>query len=252
MNKIPTFLSSTFSKSRVFPRRVRSLFFSLHEKKVLDLFPLFLLFLYWALIFYLRGKVPDPQTFIESLKDLYSTYGYFLILFSAIMEAMIILGMYIPGSTVILLGAILAKTGVISFPLVFIFGTLGLLIGYSIDYLLGRFGWYHVLSKFGLEKVLLEAEKKLKEQNKKAIFLSFFMPSTASLLSTSAGILKMPYKKFILLALIFQSIWGLFWGNLAYFFGLPVLQYFQMKYFLILIAVILVVWFLRRRFKKSV
>ncbi len=215
------------------------------------LFPLTLLFLYWLLIFYIRGKIPDPQTFIESLKELYATYGYFLILAAAIMEGMVILGMYIPGSTVILLGAILARTGVISYPLVFVLGTAGLLIGYSIDYFLGKFGWYHLLSNFGMGKLLLEAENKLKQQNKKAIFLSFFMPGTASLLSTSAGVLKVPYKKFIIMALIFQGFWSLLWGNLAYFFGLPVLQYFQMKYFLIALLIVLVFFFFRKRFLRA-
>ncbi|MDP3987846.1 MAG: DedA family protein [Candidatus Levybacteria bacterium] len=213
--------------------------------------PLILLFLYWGLIFFLRGKVPDAETFIESLKGLYGTYGYFLIFAAAIMEGMLVLGMYVPGSTVILMGAILARMGVVSYPLVFVLGTGGLLIGYSIDYFLGRFGWHHLLLRFGLEKGFKTAKEKLEKHDKKAIFLGFVFPGSASFLATSAGIIKMPFRKFIFLAILAQVFWGLFWGNLAYFFGLPILEYFQMKYFILLLLFIGIIWMVRKYLRKK-
>lgn len=182
---------------------------------------------------------------MAQIKGLYAAAGYPLVFLAAILEATLFIGLYIPGSTVVLLGVAMAKTGVVWYPLVFIFGTAGLVIGYAVNYFLGKYGWYHILVRFGLERGLEIAKKRIEKYDTKAILIGYFFPGSASLLSTAAGILQMPFKKFLLASLLAQGFWGLFWGSLAYFFGLPAIE-LLMKYFIFVLAGLILVWFFKR------
>lgn len=211
--------------------------------------PFLFLACYIALIFFIRGKIPDTETLIGLLTGLYETIGYPLITLGAVAEATFLLGFYVPGSTVVLLGAALSKTGVVAFPLVYVLGTLGLLGGFIINYFLGRYGWYHVIKGFGLEKGIEEAKQKIERYDVWAIMLGYFFPGSASFLSTAAGVLKMPFQKFLMASLVAQGFWSLLWGSLAYFFGLPLVE-FILKNFVFVILAIGAVFLIRKFMKK--
>lgn len=207
--------------------------------------PLLLIALYFSFAFFIRQQFPDPKVFIESIKSFYEVYGYQLIFFGALLEALFLIGLYLPGATVVLLGAALSRSGVVSFPLVFVLGTAGLLIGYTINYVLGRYGWYHVLTFIGLEQGVKEAEKKIERHGIQAIFLGYFFPGGASFLSTAAGILQMPFRTFLFASVVAQGFWGILWGSLAYLFGLPLVE-FLLKYFIFVLLGLLVFWIVRK------
>lgn len=213
-------------------------------KKLLK--PLFLLGLYLILLIFISSKIPNPQIFIEKIKELYFVVGYPLIFLSALLEALFLVGFYIPGSTVILLGAAMAKVGVVGYFWVFIFGTLGLMTGYIVNYSLGRHGWYHLLTHLGFKKGVEMAKRRIEKDGVKAIFLGYFFPGSASLFSTAAGILHMPFKKFLLISFLAQSFWGLIWGNLAYSFGFRAIELI-MKYFIFLLIAIGIIWLIGKR-----
>lgn len=200
---------------------------------------------YLAFFIFVRGRIPDAETLLDFIKDLYKTYGYYLIFFGALLEGMFLVGLYVPGSATVLLGASLSKTGVVQYPIVLVLATLGLLISYSINYLLGKYGWYHVLARLGLNKGLDIAKDKLEKHQTKTIFLGYFHPGSASFLSTAAGILKTPFKKFLILSFFAQFGWAIVWGSLAYFFGLPMVE-FLLKYFVFVLPTIIVIWVVRK------
>src|SRR3989344_5172598 len=204
-----------------------------------------LLIFYLTFFIFVRGKFPDAETTLLLVKDLYKTFGYYLVFFGALLEGMLLVGFYVPGSTTVLLGASLSKTGIVQFPIVLILGTFGLLISYSINYLLGRYGWHHILARLGLNKGIDIAKDKLEKHQTKTIFLGYIHPGSASFLSTAAGILKIPFKKFLILSLFAQSLWGILWGSLAYFIGLPMIE-FVLKYFVFVLPTIIVIWMVRK------
>lgn len=211
--------------------------------------PLLLVSLYFSVIFVIRQQFPDSEAFIESIKDFYGTYGYPLVFFGALFEATFLIGLYLPGATVVLLGAALSRTGVLEFPLVFILGTFGLCTGYSINYFLGRYGWYHILGQVGLKKGVELAKDRLTKHGDKAIFLGFIHPSSASLLSTAAGITRMPLKRFLSLSFTVQLFWSGFWGGLAYHFGFPLVE-FLLKYFIFVLLGVGAVWIISKLLKR--
>lgn len=210
--------------------------------------PLLIFGFYLGFTIIIRNKIPDTLTFINQIKELYGAYGYSLVFFGALLEALLFIGFYIPGSTVVLLGAALAKTGVVSYPLVFILGILGLLLGNIINYFLGKHGWYRIFISFGFQKGIDIAKEKLKKHEKKAIFFGFIFPGSASFISTACGILGMSFRIFVLYSFLSLVFWSMVWGNLAYFFGFIAIQ-LLMKYFGIFLLMVLIIWGIKKILK---
>lgn len=212
--------------------------------------PILFLGIYFLLVFLIKGIFPDPKSFIEVIKNVYSVHGYSLIFFGALLEGLFLIGFYVPGSTVVILGAAFARTGIVSYPLVFLIGTAGLVLSYIINYFLGRYGWYHVLSKIGFKKGIESAKHRLTQNQTKTIALGYFFPGSASFLSLAAGILHIPFKRFLFLSILAQSFWSFLWGNLAYWLGLPFVE-FVFKYFFIIFILIAVFWLIRKFIKRK-
>ncbi len=206
---------------------------------------------YMGLAIFIRSRFPNTQDLITVIKDIYLTKGYVLIFFAALLEAMFIVGLYIPGSAVVILGAAFARTGVISFPLVLLVGTSGLMLGYIINYFLGKYGWYHLLSKLGFEKGIEAAKRKLAQNKIKTSLLGYIAPSSASFISTAAGALHMPIGKFIFLSVIAQSFWSFIWGTTAYWFGVPFVES-VLKYSFMIFFLVLGIWIAKRLVKAKI
>ena len=200
---------------------------------------------YVTIMFLAREYIVDAPTLIKNLKVLYDTYGYALIFFGALLEGTFIVGLYLPGSLVVLLGAALAKTGVISFPLVIIIAVLGFNCGYTINYLLGKYGWYKVVENLGFKRQVDHAKAKLEKYEFMALLFGYVMPSAASFLTTAAGMLRFPYKKFIIASLLIQTGWTLIWGTLAYVLGLTFVEYF-IQYFGFVVIIGLAIYFYKK------
>ena len=216
------------------------------KDKIPETLGIALLFIFYLAFFiFVRGRIPDAETLLDFIKELYKTYGYYLVFFGALLEGMFLIGLYVPGSTTVLLGASLSKIGVVQYPVVLVLATLGLLISYSINYFLGKYGWHHVLARLGLNKGIDVAKDKLEKHQAKTIFLGYFHPGSASFLSTAAGILKIPFKKFLILSIFSQSLWAILWGSLAYFLGLPMVE-FLLKYFVFVLPAVIVIWMVRK------
>jgi membrane-associated protein len=196
---------------------------------------------YVIVIIILRFNIPDTKTLIEMITVLYQKYGYLIVFISGILEALFLVGMYVPGTAAILLGAVVARSGAVSLPLIIFLGTVGMCIGYSINYYMGKHGWYHVLAKFGLEKGIVETEKKMKKYGVKAMFVGYISPNSGSLIATAAGVMKMPFGKFILLSALSQLFWSTVWGLVAYMLG-PLFVEIALKYFSIIIWLVIAGW----------
>jgi membrane protein DedA with SNARE-associated domain len=203
--------------------------------------PFILLICYIAAVMYFKGKLPPADELITIITGFYASYGYIVVFLSALLEAIFLLGFYFPGSAAILLGAVTAKSGVVFLPFIILLGTFGLTLGYCLNYMLGKYGWYKVLAKFGTQHALHEAEQKLKKHKHKALLLGYIAPNSGALLSTAAGILKLPFKNFLLLTVISQLFWSTVWGIVAYTFGSTFVELF-LTYFSAIVAGLIIAW----------
>lgn len=223
---------------------------SINKKRfILILQICFFVFIYVLIFIFLRNKIPNASQMIGYAEEVYGVYGYYLIFLGALLEGTFIVGFYIPGSFIVFLGVSLARLGITSFPWVIFFGTLGLCFGYSINYCLGRFGWYRIIEGFGFEKQIGSAKNKLKHHYNKALFWGYIMPSTGSMLSTASGILKVPFKEFIFKSILIQIFWSLLLGGLAYIFGMTFIYIF-LVYFGLIAFIGIGMYFLHKVYKK--
>lgn len=211
--------------------------------------PIVLLVIYIGLVAFLRTKISDPKSFLILLQGLYGQFGYQFVFVGAFLESLFLIGLYVPGSTAVLLGAAMSKTGVVEFPTVFLLATTGVVLGYSINYVLGRYGWYNLLNQFGLEKGIQLAKEKLEKHAFRTIFLGYFFPGSASILSTAAGAVKMPFITFLYYSILAQCFWSFFWGTISYTFGLTIIE-FLLQYFVFFVLAVVVIWFVVRFVRK--
>jgi undecaprenyl-diphosphatase len=213
------------------------------------LVPIGLFISYLAVAIFIRSKFSDTTSFLNAIQGAYANIGYLLIFFGAVLESMFLVGLFVPGSVVLLMGAALSRLGIVEYPYVFILGTSGLILGYTINYFLGKYGWYNILSFFGLSKGIEIGKTKLRKHGARTILWGYFIPGSASLLSTACGVLNMNFNKFLILSILAQSFWSLFWGTIAYFFGIQIVE-FIIKYFIFVLIGMGIVWGIKKFVKR--
>lgn len=168
--------------------------------------------------------LPSQDKIIIIIQNFFKTYGLWVIFLSAILESIIFLGWYFPGSLVIFLGVsatsgdpILAVKTVLAI-------CLGMNIGYTVNFILGRYGWYKVLMKFGFKDELEKIERRVNNKGLIGAFFFYIIPGAGSLLSTAFGVLKFNYLKFFGFTLAMVVFWNSLWGIIVYHLGMSVFK----------------------------
>lgn len=194
------------------------------------------------LLLYLGGAIwhvfglPGFDEVISYAKVLYEIHGYWLVFVASLMEGTLLLNWYLPGSVVIITGTVFAIEGGQSVLTTALLVCLGLFITSIINYLLGRYGWYKLLLKFGLEDEINKIQKRIEKYGFLIMIISYIHPHTGSLVATSAGILQMRIRTFIFYTAFSYAIWACFWTILAYVAGPQFLSILDFKALLIIVA----------------
>jgi membrane protein DedA with SNARE-associated domain len=175
--------------------------------------------------------LPDIQQWIELLGGLYDQYGYLIVFLGSFGENTAFLGLFLPGGTLALLGAFYARLGTLNLALVILFATLGTVLGYHIDYLLGRFVLTRFVSRWGNSRLgrrlrlaarLRLARKMLTRHGGKAILISHTIGHMRSFVAMSAGITHMRYPRFLAFEVLAALLWNTLYGLLGYFIGMEI------------------------------
>src|SRR5688572_22099046 len=129
----------------------------------------------------------------DSVQELFEEYGYWVVFFGTLSENTLLVGLIVPGAIVVILAGIAAHDGTVSIPLSIVLGIAGTILGDTISYFMGRFGW----SRFGHWKMLQDLNDKVREplMRKGTWFVLFyhFAGYTRVIGPTSAGLMRMPY-----------------------------------------------------------
>ena len=197
-------------------------------------------------IVWLLLDLPPQEEVIRLAQIYFEKYGLLAIFICAIIEGVLFAGWYFPGSFVIVLGVFLAGDDYTQLFGVFAVTTIGLLIAYTVNFYLGKYGWYKVLSALGLREPLNRAQVQLTAYGPRAIFLTFWHPNFAALTSTAAGILQMSFKTFAVYAISATVLWDTFWTIVGYTLGETALTIIGPQYIIAFIAL----WVALALFKK--
>lgn len=212
-------------------------------------FPLALILVYAVFWYFATGIIPTPAEILNSFGKFYQKYGYEIITASSLTESLIGVGIFAPGGAALALGVIFARTGETNLILVIVFAVLGAMIGYTIDYFLGYYGFSNFLSKSRLGKHIGFEKSRSSKISRKAMFLAYFYGNIGAFMSLTLGSLKYPFRKFFLVALISTIFWASFWSLLIFALGDIVITVLSRYIFIVIILAIGISTFMKFRTK---
>jgi membrane protein DedA with SNARE-associated domain len=161
--------------------------------------------------------MPDLHTLLDGLREAYEMWGYPIVFLGAMLENTILLGLILPGGTLVMLGAVYAHDGSMALPLVLLLAFLGMVTGTSLDYALGRLGLQSALSRTRfaprLEPRLAQAERFLERRGAWAFLVAHFIGHIRSFVAITAGMTRLPVRRFLLYEGTAALVWnGVFVG----------------------------------------
>ena len=140
-----------------------------------------------------------PQT-ASTLAQSAGLWGYWFALFAALAETVFLLGLFLPGSTLLLLMGMLAGQGFFDLGDLLIFAIVGATLGDNINYFLGRRYGRHWLREdrwFLKTGHVHKAEAYFGRHGGKSVFLSRFVPSVKEIMPFIAGMVGMERRSFM-------------------------------------------------------
>ncbi len=203
--------------------------------------PLILISLYLGLLIFLKGSLPSTEEVLEHAQSLYARYGYEVIFLGALLEALVLINLFVPGSLAVGFGAVFARSGHIDLPLAVIAAFLGAMLGFIIDFCLGYFGFGGILKKISHGHVVKQAKSQIAQSSIRTFSLGFIHPNIGSVISLAAGTLKMNPASFLGLSAISTFVWFSFWAIIFFLLG-EVFLVILTKYFFLLVLLLLGVW----------
>jgi membrane protein DedA with SNARE-associated domain len=162
---------------------------------------------------------------IKLLGEFYDQYGYLVVFLGTLGENTAVLGFLLPGNSLALLGAAYARLGTLNLGWVVLFASLGTILGYHIDYLLGRFVLARVASGWSASKLgrrirltgrLRLARRLIAKHGGKAILMSHLIGHLRSFVALSAGMTRMKYLRFLGYELVAAALWNTAFCLLGY------------------------------------
>ena len=100
-----------------------------------------------------------------------------------------------PGLIVVVLGGLAAYEGSISLPLAVALGIAGTVIGDTVSYFMGRFGWSRVSQATSIREFADRVREPLLRRGALFVLLYHFAGYTRVVGPASAGLLQMPYRR---------------------------------------------------------
>jgi membrane protein DedA with SNARE-associated domain len=84
------------------------------------------------------------ETIANALRDLFESYGYWVVFLGTLLENTLFLGLIVPGAVILLAAGLFAHEGIVSLPIAIAVGVAGTIVGDTISYTVGRVGWHRI------------------------------------------------------------------------------------------------------------
>lgn len=200
-----------------------------------------------VLILWKAFDLPERDVFVDLVKHYFSVYGAWIVFVSALLEGMLVAGSFFPGGVVIFLGVATAwDARRAAFVVVVV--SVAFFIAYTIDYFLGKYGWYRLFLKFGLKEPIEKSKAKLSRHEPTAIVFSYWSPNLAAITATAAGVLRIPLKRFLRHSAIGIIVWNTFWGILVFSLGERALNLISVKWAALILGSWVIIILLKHHF----
>lgn len=214
--------------------------------------PLILLLLYLLFILTYRGLgLPSAEEIIQLAQQYYAQYGYLVVFIGALLEGLLAVNWYLPGSTVIVLGVVYSQQAGLNIGVLVGIVVLGFLLTMVIDYWLGYLGWYRLMLRLGLGKALNNLKPKVEKHGVSVVLVTYVHPNLGAVTATMCGILRIPFAKFVLYSLVALVAWNTAWAIIVYLLGPAILNLLSTWLVIPLLILWLLISFIRARNNKE-
>lgn len=161
---------------------------------------------------------------LDVLIPYFKTYGYYVLFLGLFLENTVIIGLILPGETVLLAAAFLAARDILSIEQVFVVGFIAAIGGNLLGYFLGRLGGFVFIERFSKRlhipsSTLQTAEEYFAKHGGKTVFIGRFASVIRVFISIIAGASKMPLLIFTAYTLAAVTLWTAAICILGYYFG---------------------------------
>lgn len=184
--------------------------------------------------------VPVGDWLLAACHRYYGKYGYPAVFIGAFVEGLLVINLYLPGSTVVILGAVASRAGILNIWAVIGAASAGFVLAYLACYVVGWYGWYSAISHLGVAGSLDRARERMLVTGPRLIWLANIHPNLGALAATSAGVLRVPIRKFVVISGTSAICWTVFWGLVAFALGNTAVQLFN-SWLLVPVVVVLLV-----------
>lgn len=196
------------------------------------------------------------EWFFALLRGYFDQYGYWAVAVALLLENA---GLPVPGETVLLFASFLAYSErELSLPWIIVVGIVAATLGDNLGYALGRRGGRPLLERYKhwfriSDQRVQRGEHLFVRYGAPAIFFARFLFGLRIIAGPLAGVLRMPWRRFLIFNFLGASAWVSVIAVLGYVFGS---QWQRLMYFLkgaelavlaLLIAVIVLLRMWRRR-----
>lgn len=192
------------------------------------------------------------------LQPYFTNFGYLLVFFGVFLENSAMLGLLIPGETILLMASFYAAQGHLNLGWVIFIAFLGCVLGDNLGYYIGKQGGRRFLLAYGkyvfiTRKRIRAVDRYFKAHGGKTIFIARFTSFLRALASITAGSSKMPYREFFLYDFLGAILWSVVISVLGYFLGgnwqllMKVIKRTGYSAFAIIIVIVIAAHFIRRR-----
>jgi membrane protein DedA with SNARE-associated domain len=155
------------------------------------------------------------------LTDLFARYGYFVVFFGVLLENA---GIPVPGETILLAGAALARFGHLSLVWVVTTAIAGAVLGDNIGFVIGRRGGRRLLERhgrlLGLTKQRLDQfDAFFARHGAKTVFVARFVTGLRVVGAVLAGASTLPWGRFLIFNAAGAVAWATTFGAVGYALG---------------------------------
>lgn len=159
---------------------------------------------------------------IEIVEDLFKQYGYFVLLFGLPLDFIVL--PIPPGNSTLTYTGYLSYKGILEEVPAVVLALAGAYIGVSITYFIGYKLGMPLIERYGkflfLKPSMVEKTRQYYDKyGNKLLFFSFFIPGIRQFIGYFVGIIRVPYRTFVLYAFSGAGLWVITFFAIGYLFG---------------------------------
>jgi membrane protein DedA with SNARE-associated domain len=157
---------------------------------------------------------------MSTFLSLMAQHGYSIIFLIVFLEA---IGLPVPAAIALVAGGAATATGILYAPAALLIAVVGILLGDSLLYVLGRhLGWtllgYLCKVSANPETCILRSAESFYKRGRTTLLLAKFVPGVNTMAPPLAGSMKMPFVQFLALDLVGANFYALAYGVIGFLF----------------------------------